>query len=595
MSAMENKIQYIKDATIDMLAKSCNEWRNKLIGYFSVHGGHVGSSLGVVELLVSALREYDYQKDRFIFDVGHQAYLLKMFFWGDEEMRYIRRSGGPSGFTNKSENPRDLYTSGHGGSGLSFAIGLHNSYDEKQGDGTKNTLCIIGDGSFSEGVVYESLNNLRNKNSGCKLIIVLNDNGYAIEENVGNISKVLSVPKKANAFFELFGLNYIRCDDGHDLNSLIEGWRKVKNSAGNCVYHVKTIKGYGLQCALDDCRRFHYTEPFDVETGRPKEQRGDLIRYVDVNSRALIDLSKERDDLVVVTAAMRGGNGLDDYYKAYPNRFFDVGMAEQYAVGVANGISVAGKIPIIAIHSAFLPRAYDQFIQDICLQGIHVVLLVARSGFAGPDGPTHHGVFDLSYLRCIPGVTIYSPSSGEEYYAMIHYAVNKSYGTNVILTPHAYTAFSYDKIAEYCELNDCINMIENGSDILVLATGPLLNEALKLADRVKEAGMRCGLGHIKRIKPLDEGYLRELMSRYDRILVMEENSVIGGVGSEIALISANDKSLPPVKVWGVVDRFIPHGDIESLRKEAGVISERVIEELMDDNVKRWRNMDAVYA
>lgn len=552
--------------------------REHLIEHFSKNGGHVGSNLGIVELLLSVLKEFDYTRDYVIFDTGHQSYLMKLFTPRPKEFASIRKLGGLSGFMDKHENRFDRYISGHGGAGFSTAVALSQALERDDGAGTKNVVCVIGDAALAEGVALEALNNIRVA-GGARLIVVLNDNGYSIEQNVGNINGLLRDPALAERFFTLFGLEYVYCEDGHDLAALASAWAHVKRSRANCVLHARTRKGHGLPVAEGDvARKMHYTEPFFPDTGARRTPVSGTIRYVDVNSITLAELREEGKDIVVVTQAMRGGNGLDEFHARFPESFVDVGMCEQHALSSANGISIAGKIPIIALHSAFLPRAFDQIFQDICLQNIHAVILVARSGLAGPDGPTHHGVFDMSYLRCLPNLQMIGPKSGEEYFAAIRHAVMQARGPIVVLTPHANTTFSLND-ARATVVDEPLDCMQRGHDVLIVATGPLIDDAKRLIQHITANGYSCGLVHLRWIKPLAVDVLKDHMQHYAFIVVLEENTVIGGIGSEIAKLSAEDKTMPPVRLFGVNDCFLPHGDIPGLRRLAGLAPEDIFAQL----------------
>lgn len=578
-AAMTFSLEKIKETPYEHLQSYTGLVRQFLVQYFSEHGGHAGSNLGIVELLVSILKEFDYEEDYILFDTGHQSYLMKLFTGRPNHFSTIRKANGLSGFMDKNENPRDLYLSGHGGAGFSAAVGLSHAFDHEADGRVKNIVCVIGDAALSEGVALEALNNISPTPRGARLIIVLNDNGYSIEQNVGNLASIFKDESRTRQFFHLFGLDYYYCGNGHDMCELRDAWTELKQGKGNCVLHARTKKGYGLTVAEADAeRKMHYTEPFHAHTGERKSSYPGLVRYVDINSIMLREICGVRNDLVVITPAMRGGNGLDDFRAHFPGNFIDVGMCEQHALSGSNGLSIGGKLPIIALHSAFLPRAFDQLLQDICLQNIHVVLLIGRSGFAGPDGPTHHGVFDMSYLRCLPNLKILSPKSGEEYGSAISHAVYSSRGPIAILTPHSYTTFSREK-ATGIPIDKSLDYVHIGYELLLITTGPLFDNAKQLYEISQQEGYSCGLLHIRWIKPLAAEELKRIMAAYSQVIVMEENTTIGGIGSEIAKLSAENKSLPPVHIVGLADVFMPHGDIASLRKWAGLDPEAIFARL----------------
>ena len=567
-------LKTIKNMPYETLQDYCQSIRTFLIEYFSTHGGHVGSNLETVELIVTLLKEFDYFEDYIFFDTGHQSYLMKLLTERPKPFETIRKLGGLSGFMDKWENPRDHFISGHGGTGIATAVGFSCSVDENQNRPCKNTICVIGDAALSEGLSFEAFNNATDKKNS-RLILVINDNGWSIEKNVGNLARILSDTISAEQFFSLFGFKYHYCEDGHNVEKLGLAWREVKSHQSRCVLHVRTKKGFGLQYAeSDNIRKMHYSEPFYLGNGQTKQTRGNAIRFVDINSRALSHLREKYSNIVAITSGMCGGNGLDDFKHQYPDSFIDVGMSEQYSICFANGLAIGGKIPFVVIHAAFLPRAFDQMLQDICLQNIHAIILVGRSGFAGPDGSTHHGVYDLTYLRCLPNLSIFSPKDGNEYYKLIHYTCEELRTPCVILTPHAYTTLDLSFISNM-DIVQSIEEVYAGTDICVFTTGIIWEEAKKLCDSLNCVGYSMGLYHVRQIKSFNYDRCVDIMKKYKRVVVVEENSVIGGLGSEIAKLSAEDKSLPPVNIFGVPDRFFPYGDIPGLRKLSGISSDEI--------------------
>jgi 1-deoxy-D-xylulose-5-phosphate synthase len=575
---MRYSIETIKSLTYDGLRPFCDQIRALLIDNFSEHGGHVGSNLGTVELIVSMLKEFDYHRDYIISDTGHQSYLMKLLTERPNVFASIRKTGGLSGFADKYENPRDHYISGHGGSGVSACVSLVEAL--KRRPDASRVICLVGDAAMAEGLALEALNNLTAAGHS-RLILVLNDNGWSIERNLGNLSRIFGSAQTSESLFNLLGFGYVHCADGHDLHALAAAWEEVHRLDGHTVIHVRTVKGRGLPVAeADTRRRLHYTDPFDPATGQKRQTFEGLIRFVDVNAAALCDLRREDERVVAITPAMCGGNGLDVFQDEFPESFFDAGMCEQYALASANGHAIAGNIPVVALHAAFLPRAFDQVFQDICLQNIHAVLLIGRSGFAGPDGPTHHGVFDLSYLRCLPNLTMISPRDGNDYYRAIRDSVEKAKGPVAILTPHAYTVFSPELRNQSLPPPAAIEHVSAGEDLLILCTGVTYSEAMSLRDKLSDKGQSVGVAHIRQVKPLDKALLRHLVTSYKEVLVLEENTAIGGLGSELALWMKQEDLGLPLKHFAVGDCFYPHGDIPSLREMSGISHAKVFEKVV---------------
>ena len=554
--------------TYPELVGVCRDIRNKLIDYFSSHGGHVATNLGAVELVVSALKEYAFEGDSFLFDIGNQAYALKLLTRRELPFDSIRTLGGQSGFQAKAENPRDLTIGGHAGVALAYAVGLLRSLDRKpQPDtGPHNVLCFIGDASLAEGCALEALNAVM-PSKGARLVLVVNDNRWGIDPTTGSLSRILLSPDDAKLFFALHGLDYVHCSDGNDLSSLQEAWATVKRTRNNIVLHAHTHKGAGLPVAEAEPTRFHYQPPFDPHTGQVKDAETRL-RYVDLNSEILLALKREGHDVVVIATNMCAGNGLEAFRRECPADYLDVGICEQLAVAMSCGVALAGRTPVIAMHCSFLPRAFDQVFHDVCLQGNHVVLLGARHGLNGPDGPSHHAMFDLSYLRCLPNLAIYAPRDLGDYAAAVRHAVVRERGPILVLSPHRFEP--RPKSAPTDGDLAPLDVMATGDDALVVCTGSMCEEGRRVRELLAARGASVGLVHVRRVKPFDAQAFGEIARRHRLVAVLEENSRIGGIGSEIASLLAAGCPCPEILQCGAPDEFIPHGDIPGLRDLAGL-------------------------
>ncbi|MBR4020955.1 MAG: 1-deoxy-D-xylulose-5-phosphate synthase, partial [Firmicutes bacterium] len=583
------------------------EIREFLIDKVSKTGGHLASNLGVVELTLGLHHVFDSPKDKFIFDVGHQSYVHKILTGRIDEFDRLRQFGGMSGFPKTKESVHDVYETGHSSTSISAAAGMAAARDLK---GEKHdVIAVIGDGSLTGGMAYEALNNVGASKS--KVIVILNDNGMSISHNIGGVSQHLSklrtsvgynkakmsakqVIKKIPAFgervyesidlakdrlkyammhggviFEELGFTYLGPIDGHNLHDVIEALRLAKISPDPVLLHVMTKKGKGYKNAEKDPNKFHGIGPFDPETGALKSAGG--MTYSKVFGLTCEEIAAEREDVVAISAAMGDATGLGGFYQKYPNRFFDVGIAEAHGVTFAAGLAKCGVRPIVAIYSSFLQRAYDQNIEDVALQNLPVVFGIDRAGAVGADGETHHGVFDLSYLLPIPNMTVLTPKDGYQLASMLRYAV----------TVDGPVAIRYPRGG--CEYHDLSKTVydgrnirtKSGNDVDIWACGRMVKVAEEAVRILSEKGIDAGIVEVASVKPLD---LSEYRIDDKKLLVtLEDNMLSGGFGETFAAKTGAGNVL----MIGWPDQFIEHGDCNTLYQEYGLDAMSIVERICE--------------
>ncbi|MCR4433558.1 MAG: 1-deoxy-D-xylulose-5-phosphate synthase [Caldiserica bacterium] len=604
----------LKKLSIPQLESLAREIRERIIEQVSHSGGHLSSNLGVVELTLAIHYVFQAPSDCILWDVSHQSYTHKLITGRKEEFEKLREADGLSGFTSREESVYDVSSMGHSSVALSQALGLRAARD-LMGQNHK-IVAVMGDGSLTGGVAFEALNNagLLKKD----LILILNDNEHSISRNVGAMAKNLarlrvsrryqSLKKMTTAFFrkfpkfgtwalrnieklkamikaallpsllfESFGFSYLGPIDGHDLKALIEVLSQAKNLSTPVVVHVATVKGKGYLPAEKDPVFFHSAPPFEVETGKPKWTPKKT--FTDVVSETLADLGAKRKDFVCITAAMADGTGLKEFAHLYPERFFDVGIAEQHAISFAAGLSLGGLKPVVAIYSTFLQRGFDQLIHDICLQNLPAIFLIDRAGVVPGDGLTHQGVFDLSFLRIMPNLSILTPSSGRELKDMIYTAFMHS-GPVAIRYPKSALPESDFSLMSYSGIpwgkGVCLR---EGGDAAILAWGPMVNEAQKVADILKADGLKVSVYNLRFLKPLDEELVLKAYHDSYLLITLEENLIYGGAGSAV-LELLSQKGLQAGKVMLKGLRSVPRiGTREQLLRKAGLDSESIALEI----------------
>ena len=599
----------IKKIPADQLPALAEEIREFIIESLSKTGGHLASNLGVVELTIAMHRVFDLPKDKLIWDVGHQSYTHKILTGRKDGFETLRREGGISGFPKRSESDCDVFDTGHSSTSISAGVGYVRARELKKEN--YSVVSIIGDGALTGGMAYEALNNAASLKSN--FIIVLNDNEMSITENVGGMSSYLSGLRTASAYtdfkmdvtkalnripgigpgmvdamrktkssikqiiipgmlFEDMGLTYLGPVDGHNIPQLIKTFQEAKRFEGPILVHVLTQKGRGYEPAMRHPARFHGAGPFDVKTGLPVGKSNPT--YTDVFSTVMRKMGDRRKDVAAVTAAMMTGVGLKRFSNMFPDRCFDVGIAEEHAVTFAAALSLGGITPVVAIYSSFLQRAYDQIMHDVCMQNLHVVFAIDRAGLVGYDGETHHGIFDLSYLGSMPNRTILAPKNLWELSDMIKFAVDYD-GPIAVRYPRgeAYTGLKEFRTPICLGKSE---VIHEGSRVALLAVGSMVKMAEEVQKQLKERmDMDAALVNARFVKPIDEELLRSFADTYELVVTLEENVKDGGFGERV-LAFAEEEDLPfGVEIIALPDRFIPHGSVSYQMKQVGFTPEDI--------------------
>ena len=609
----------VKKLTLEELPQLAQEIRERVIATTSKNGGHVGPNLGVVELTIGLHRVFNTPEDRFCFDVSHQGYIHKLLTGrNDERFDHIRTSDGYSGFLTRAESEHDAFGAGHAGTALSAALGMAVARDKR---GTaEHVVALCGDAAFTCGITMEALNNVAGSTK--RLIIILNDNKWSIAKNVGALSRyfnelittpiynrlnddIESLLQKipggesiikfgtkwkqetkdffvSSSLFEKFGIRYIGPIDGHDQKQVEHYLEFAKNAEQPVLLHILTEKGRGYNVAIENPERFHGASPFDVKTGKGVPSASDTPpKYQDVMGETLVKLAHADKKVVGITAAMPSGTGLNILEKELPNQFFDVGIAEEHAVLFAAGMATSGYHPICAIYSTFLQRAYDQIIHDVALQKLPVLFCMDRAGLSPNDGATHHGLFDLSYLRCVPGIVVMAPANEGELADMM--ATGLAYqGAAFIRYPRGNAVgIPIKEKPEAIEIGKA-QRLQSGSDIDIWAIGPMIADAEKLARCLSENGIKAGVVNVRFVKPLDTVLLAESAQSSRLIVTMEDHVITGGLGSAVMeALQAADLHSCPVERIGWPDAFIEHGSsVNKLRDENGLSPQAILERVI---------------
>jgi 1-deoxy-D-xylulose-5-phosphate synthase len=598
------------------LPQLCDELRQNLLEVVSGVGGHLSSSLGVVELTVALHYTLDTPRDMVVWDVGHQAYIHKILTGRREEMRTIRKYGGISGFLKRSESPHDVYGAGHASTAISAAYGLAVGRDLK---GEKSRVAaVLGDGSLTGGLCYEAFNNVGN--SKHQFLVVLNDNQMSISPNVGAVHSYLAnfattplyqsfrkrvkeglerVPRYGKsmsflarrleegakgvltpgALFEALGFNYFGPVDGHDVLDLVHLLKNLRDLDSPAFLHALTVKGKGYAPAESEPENYHGVRTFCLEDGIVATPPGEPS-FQEVFGQVLTRLACEDPAVVAVTAAMCTGTGLGPFVEAHPGRFFDVGIAEEHAVIFACGLAVQGLKPVCAIYSTFLQRSYDQVLHDAAIQGLPVIFCMDRAGLSGEDGPTHHGAFDLSYLRHIPGIVVAAPRDGNELRDLLATALSHAGGPFAIRYPKASAApFDPAAPARILPLGSW-EVAAPGEEVLVLAVGPMVGIALSARKLVEAEGLKPEVVNCRFVKPLDETWLRANWGRFREVVTVAENALAGGFGSAILEWLETEGIQIPVTRMGLPDTFITHGSRSELLAEVGLTEQSLAQRIL---------------
>lgn len=611
----------LKDMSPEELSGLAGEIRDFLIEKISHTGGHLASNLGVVELTIALFRTFDLPKDKIIWDVGHQSYTHKILSGRMQEFDELRQYGGLSGFPKRKESPYDSFDTGHSSTSISAGLGIAQGRDILGED--YKVVSVIGDGALTGGMAYEALNNAARMKKN--FIIVLNDNKMSISENVGGMSRYLGglrtgdgyndlkknvvdtleripvigdrmidrIKRTKNSIKQLFipgmlfenmGITYLGPVDGHNIPALCKILREAKKLDHAVLVHVLTKKGKGYEPAEKNPAVFHGVSPFDIKTGKPLAEKK-YPTYTDVFSKKLCQLGEQYPELVAVTAAMPDGTGVAAFGKKFPDRFFDVGIAEAHAVTSAAGMAAAGLRPVVAVYSSFLQRGYDQILHDVCIQNLPVIFAVDRAGLVGSDGETHQGIFDYSYLTSIPNMSVAAPKNLWELRAMLDFAMDYK----------APFAIRYPRGTAYRGLKEFTHPIVYGKgemlyeeeDIALLAVGSMVSTGEHVREKLKEEGYSCTLANARFVKPFDRELVDQLAKKHRLIVTMEENVLQGGFGLPVtAYIHEHD---PKVKVLNIAlpDAYVEHGNVSVLRKGLGIDSDSIIQRLKTEN---WLSM-----
>ena len=604
----------VKKLSDEQLKQLAAEIRQLLIKVISHTGGHLAPNLGVVELTLALHKVFTTPQDKLVFDVGHQAYIHKIITGRREQFPTLRQYGGLSGFPKRCESEHDAFGTGHSSTSISAALGMAVARDLQGED--YNVVAIIGDGSMTGGMAFEALNNAGTLHK--KMVVVLNDNEMSISKNVGAMSdylyhlrtgetynkikndiegwlknmefgtdvlkairrlkgsvKYLMVP---TSIFEELGFTYLGPVDGHDIHGLIEVLQAAKKIDGPVMVHVLTKKGKGYKPAEESPNKFHGTGPFEIATGKKITNPAAPISYTEVFGKTITELADSDKKIVGLTAAMPDGTGLNIFAQAHPDRFFDVGIAEQHAVTAAAGMAAAGMKPVTAIYSTFMQRAYDSILHDICMQKLHVTMCLDRAGLVGDDGYTHHGVFDYAYLRSIPNMTIMAPKDENELRHMLKTALSFN-GPISVRYPRG-SGVGVDITEPMHELPiGKAEVLREGKELCFWAIGSMVQSAVQAADKLKEQGIDAGVVNMRFAKPLDKELLIEHAKRYGKIVTLEEGVLAGGVGSEVLEILDDAGLLQQCAVLrlGIPDEFVTHGDKKLLFRDLGLDTDVIVQ------------------
>ena len=606
----------VKQLSLSECEQLAQEIRDFLIRSLSETGGHLASNLGVVELTIALHRFLHFPEDKLVWDVGHQAYTHKILTGRKEQFATLRKTGGLSGFPKRKESDCDAFDTGHSSTSISAGLGLVQARDLK-GENYQ-VVSVIGDGALTGGMAYEALNNAAELKKN--FIIILNDNEMSITRNMGGMSSYLDhirmaapytelkmgvtnalkkIPKVGDGMvdalhktkssikqlvipgmlFENMGLTYLGPVDGHDMRQLGKVLQEAKRKQGPVLIHVLTEKGRGYEPAMRHPARFHGAAPYEIETGLPKSNGNPS--YTDIFSTVMRKFGDREPDVVAVSAAMVPGTGLKRFGNMFPERLFDVGIAEEHAVTFAAGLALGGLRPVVAIYSSFLQRAVDQILHDVCMQNLPVVFAVDRAGLVGSDGETHHGCFDLSYLSMMPNMTVMAPKNKWELSDMLKFAIRQK-------SP---VAIRYPRGEAYTGLEDYrapiemgkAEILEKGKEIAILAVGNMVRTAVQVTENLRNCGYEPTLVNMRFVKPLDMDLLEILREDHSLIVTMEENVKSGGFGEQVMTYYGSRLHSPAVRIVAIEDKFVPHGSVEDLMHQQQMDSASVTERIL-----RWK-------
>ena len=595
-----NSVGDVKKLNIEEQKQLAEEIRKYILEIVSKNGGHLASNLGVVELTIALHTVFDLAEDKIVWDVGHQTYVHKILTGRKEQLKTLRKLNGISGFPKTNESSTDCFNTGHSSTSISVALGMARARDIKGEN--NNVLAVIGDGALTGGMALEALND-----AGCsktKLTVILNDNEMSISKNIGGMNMLLSKIRtkkgytKSNVsakniikkipiigapfvkivqkvkrsikqliipkmFFEDIGFTYLGPVDGHNIEELERMLKVSKQLDGPVLIHVLTKKGKGYKIAEDNPDKFHGTGPFDIETGKPKKEKSK--DYSKVFGDKLVELASKNDKIVAITASMKDGTGLTQFAKEFPNRFFDIGIAEQHALGLAAGMAKEGVVPVVPIYSSFYQRAYDQVIHDIAIQNLPVVMCVDRAGIVGADGETHQGTLDMSFFRLVPNLTIMAPKDFKELEDMLEFAVNL--GKPVVIR-YPRGGEGKEKIEKNKEIkHGKAEIIKEGKDISILAIGKTVERAVEVAKMLEKEKINAEVINIRFLKPFDNKTIKKSINKTKRVITIEDGTIINGLATTVKEL-INDEKLGKIEMqtYAYPDEFIKHGTVEELEK-----------------------------
>lgn len=604
----------IKKLKPEEYAQLAGEIREFLINTISVSGGHLASNLGVVELTMALHLVLDLPKDKIIWDVGHQSYTHKLLTGRRDAFDGLREYGGMSGFPKRTESKCDAFNTGHSSTSISAGLGIAAANKLNNNDGT--VVSVIGDGALTGGMAYEALNNAAQLKRN--FIIILNDNEMSISANVGGVSKYLNSIRTGQAYnrlkkrvlgvlsklpvcgnflinkirktksgikqllipgmlFEDMGIKYIGPIDGHDVERLVDIIGEAKKLDKAVMIHVVTKKGKGFAPAEERPEKFHGVGPFDVNTGDALKVK--KLDYTQVFSNTMLEIAKKNPKLVAITAAMPDGTGLTAFKKAYPDRFFDVGIAEEHAVTFAAGLASEGQKPVVAIYSSFLQRAYDQMLHDVCIQDLPVVFALDRAGLVGNDGETHQGIFDLSYLTSIPNMSIFAPKNARELKEGLEFAVSHS-GPIAIRYPRGTAYQGLEEFAEPIVFGKS-EVLYREKDIALLAVGSMVEVAKEVRENLKKLGFYVSLVNVRFVRPIDEQCIDELAETHSLLVTMEENVINGGYGEKVVSYLNRRRCKAEVLTIALPNVYVEHGNIKVLRQHSGIDADSITKKITD--------------
>ncbi|MCI9063582.1 MAG: 1-deoxy-D-xylulose-5-phosphate synthase [Clostridia bacterium] len=614
-----NSSEDVKKLNIQEKKQLAEEIRKYILEIVSKNGGHLASNLGVVELTIALHSVFNMPEDKIVWDVGHQSYVHKILTGRKEELKTLRQFGGIAGFPKTSESETDCFNTGHSSTSISAAMGMAKARDIKNEN--NSVVAVIGDGSLTGGMALEALNHVGS--SKTKMIVILNDNEMSISKNIGGVNKFLSklrarknytrsnktgkkiaeklpiigkpiikiIQKTKNSikqlvipkmFFEDIGFKYFGPVDGNRIEDLEFLLKRAKDIDGPILIHVLTKKGKGYKPAEENPDKFHATGSFDLDTGKPKSKKSK--DYSKAFGDKLVDLAEKNKNIVAITASMKDGTGLTEFAEKYPERFFDVGIAEQHALTFAAGLAKEGMIPFVPIYSSFYQRAYDQVIHDICLQNLPVIMCVDRAGIVGQDGETHQGIYDLAFFKVIPNITIMAPKDFKELEDMMDIAVtlNKPVVIRYPRGGESNIKLNKNTNIEYGKSE----LLKEGNDVTIIGIGKTVSKAMEISKKLEKEDVNAEVINARFLKPLDSKVILESISKTKNVITIEDGTLVGGLGSSVKELII-DEGLEDIKIktYGYPDVFVKHGTVDELEKQYGLDTESIANYIVD-NIKK---------